>query len=306
VRRWWALGAVCLGAFLLTGAAMLRWYAAPLAARLPVDPDLTVTLVGAGLAYDPAAGTPVGGALRESLTVRGDPGAGSATVAVWAVDRRLTRADGTLVAVAGERVALDRETAVAVGCCGERPRHAGLSYAFPAGVAPADVGLYDPDTGRPQPARYAGEDTVAGLPAYRFEQVVPDTDVGSRPLPGAPPVEPVGAGTAAREGPRTGRVTVAGRRTLWVEPVTGTVVRLVERRQERIAWPGRGTVVLLVAELSADPASVDRLAGLARDRRGRLLVLRRTAPAAAAGTGGMLLLVGVGYRIVTVTRSIRA
>jgi hypothetical protein len=226
-------------------------------------------------------------------------------VAVWSVERRLTRGDGTLVSIDGERVAMDRRTAVAVACCGERPRHAGLSYAFPAGVAAADVALYDPDTGRPQPARYAGQDTVAGLRAYRFEQVVPDTDVGSRPLPGAPPIERAAAGTGVPVAPRTGRVTVSASRTLWVEPVSGTVIRLVERRQERIAWPGRGTVVLLAADLAADQVSVHRLARLAGGRRGRLLRLRGGAPAGAAGVGGLLLLVGAGWRIVTTTRPMR-
>jgi Porin PorA len=296
VRRWWPLAGVCLGAFLLTGAAMLRWYAAPLAARVPVDTDLSVTLAGTGTAYDVTSGTTVASGLRETLTVHGDPGSGTQSVAVWSVERRLTRPDGTLLGLDRQRLAVDRRTARAVACCGEQPRHEGLGYAFPAGVPARDVRLFDPDAGRAFPARYAGEDEVGGLRTYRFEQVVPDTDVGTRPVPGAPALPGGVAGLAAG---RLGEVTVSARRTVWVEPTSGVPVRVAESRREQVAWPGRGTVVLLDAHLTTDDAGSTRLSSAARARRAALVALRATAPVATAIAGAVLLAVGLGYRIVT-------
>jgi hypothetical protein len=76
---------------------------------------------------------------------------------------------------------------------------------------------------------------------------------------------------------------------VWVEPVSGIVLRVAEQVRERSAWPGRGPVTLLDSDLSTDPASVARLAGLARHQRGRLLLLRGPAPLGAAAAGLALL-----------------
>jgi hypothetical protein len=311
VRRYlFGLGLVALGAFLLTGAGMVRWYAAPRAALVPLDPDLTVTLTGAGLAYDVAAGGAVRGALTERLAVRG--GAGPAGVAVWDVDRRLSDAAGTPLRLDSERVVLDRRTAVAVGCCGDRPRHSGLTYLFPPGVARADQSVYDPATRRTVPARYVGVQDVGGTRTYRFDQRVPETDLGQRSLPGAPeltrttPASPSAAALAAPTGSpgpvtavRTGRLLAASQRSFWVDPATGIVVRVVERWRERLLLPTGDAVPLLDARLTTDPAGVARLTRLAADRRDRLARLRTVAPLALAAAGVVALLAGLGYRIVT-------
>jgi hypothetical protein len=122
-------------------------------------------------------------------------------------------------------------------------------------------------------------------------------------MPGAPALPPAVAGLAAggapRQAGRFGGVTVSARRTLWVEPTSGVPVRVAESRQERAAWPGRGAVVLLDADLTTDPASAGRLAAAARSRRARLLALRDTAPLVAALAGAALLAGGLSYRIVT-------
>jgi Porin PorA len=295
VRRWLGLGLVALGAFLLGCAGMLRWYAAPLAARVPLDPEVTVTLAGTGRAYDLASGAALSGPLTERIAVHS--GDGPAGVAVWDVSRRLSRPDGVLVRLDDERVALDRRTAASVACCGEHPPHAGLTYLFPAGVARADQPLYDPATGRTVPARYVGQDTVAGLPTFRFDQFVPDTDLGVRPLPGAPSL--AGAGGAET----SGRLRVAAQRTFWVEPTSGMIVRMVERRREQLARTGGGAVVLLDAELRTDADSVARLARLAGDRRNLLDALRGAAPLALCIAGLTVLVAGVGYLTATAGRA---
>lgn len=296
MRRYlFGLGLVALGAFLLTGAGMVRWYAAPRAALVPLAPDVTVTLTGPGLAYDVAAGGATRGGLTERVAVRG--GAGPAGVAVWDVERRLSDAAGTPLRLDAERVVLDRRTATAVGCCGDRPRHTGLTYLFPPGVARADQPVYDPATLRTVPARYVGEQDVGGGRSYRFDQLVPETDLGERTLPGAP--ELAGPAPAAGAGTRTGRLLAASQRSFWVDPASGVVVRMVERWQERLLLPTGTSVPLLDTRLTTDPGSVARLAQLAADRRARLARLRTVAPLALAAGGVAALLAGLGYRIVT-------
>jgi hypothetical protein len=288
-----ALGVVALGAFLLTGAAMLHWYAAPRAALVPLDPDVTLTLTGTGTAYDLAAGGPRTGPLTERVAIHG--GGAAAGVAIWVVDRRLAGPDGAPLRLADERVSLDRRTAVAVACCGEQPGHSGLTYLFPPGLARTDQPLYDPATGRTVPARYAGEAVVAGQRAYRFEQSVPETELRAGGLPGAPAL------TAGPGGPTrpTGRVLAASQRTLWVEPASGVVIQVEEHRRERLVRPAAAPLTLLDARLRTDAGSARRLAGLAADRRARLAALRATAPLGLAIGGLALLLGGLGYRIVT-------
>ena len=283
-----ALGLIGLGAFLLTGAAMLRWYAAPRAALAPLDPDVTITLTGSGTVYDLAAGAARPQQLTERVAIRGD--AGVAGAAVWTVDRRLLSSQGVPLLLADERVALDRRTAAAVGCCGERPAHHGLTYLFPAGLARQDQQLYDPNTGRTAPARYTGTQTIAGQTTYRFDQSIPETNLRPGTLPGAAPI----IGT-----PAPGRLTAASQRTLWVEPASGIVIRADEHRRQRLIRPDTAALTLLDVRLSTDRASQHRLAALAADRRGKLRALRTIAPAALAGTGLVMLLGGLGYRIVT-------
>jgi hypothetical protein len=325
------LGVVAVGAFLLTGAAMLRWYAAPRAALVPLDPAVTVTLTGTGAAYDIGLGGPRTGPLTERVAVRG--GGVATGVVIWAVNRRLAGPDGVPLRVADERVSLDRRTAVAVACCGDRPGHTGLTYLFPAGLARADQQVYDPTTGRAAPARYAGADVVAGLRVYRFEQSVPETDLRTGALPGAPPLPappatappataPPATGPPATAPPATappatpppatappaattGELLAASQRTLWVEPVSGVVVQAAEHRQERLVPASGPAVQLLDARLRTDPGSVRRLAGLAADRRGRLLALRRTAPLGLTVVGSVLLIAGLCYRIVTMQAETR-
>lgn len=261
------LAAVAAAAFLLTAAVMVRWYVAPQAARLPLDPDLTVTLTGTGTAWDPALARAVTGELREKVRIRGDRAAGSAAVAVWEVERRLTRPDGTLVRLGSERVALDRRTAAAVTCCGEQPRHSGLSYAFPVGTDRSARQLFDPATGTAADVRYAGQEEVAGRTAYRMEQVTGPVRRTGRPPEAAPPGLRAPSAT----------VTVTSRRTLWVEPASGVVLRVSERRTEQGVTAGRPTT-LLDATLTSDADSTRRLAGLAGDRADRLTTLRTTVP----------------------------
>jgi hypothetical protein len=285
------LAAVAAAAFLLTAAVMVRLYVAPQATRLPLDPDLTVTLTGSGTAWDPGPGRAVTGELREEVSIRGDRAAGSAAVAVWQVERRLTRPDGTLVRLGTERVALDRRTAAAVTCCGEQPRHSGLSYAFPIGADRSARELFDPATGAATAVRYAGQEQVAGRTADRMEQVAGPVRRTGRP-PGA-----------AAPGLRTTPVpvTVTSRRTLWVDPASGVVLRISERRTEQAVTAGR-PVTLLDATLTSDADSTRRLAELAGDRADRLTTLRTTLPLGCLLAALVLLAVQVGHNAITAGR----
>jgi hypothetical protein len=285
------LAAIAAAAFLLTTAAMVRWYVAPQATRLPLDPDLTVTLTGTGTAWDPGRGRAVTGELREEIRIRGDRASGSAAVAVWRVERRLTRADGTVVRLGTERVALDRRTAAAVTCCGEEPRHSGLSYAFPPGTDRSARELFDPATGAAAAVRYGGQDQVAGRTTYRMEQVAGPVRRTGRPPGAAPP--------GLRATPST--VTVTSRRTLWVEPASGVILRVSERRTERAVTAGE-PVTLLDATLTSDADSTRRLAEVAGDRAGRLTALRTTLPLGCLLAALVLVAVQVGHNAVTAGR----
>lgn len=271
------LAVVAAVTFLLTAAAMVRWYAAPQATRLALDPDLALTATGTGQAWDPGRGALVPGPLREEVRISGDRASGTAAVAVWQVQRRLTRPDGTVVRLGSERVALDRRTGAAVACCGERPRHTGLTYAFPPGTDRSARELFDPATGVAAAVRYAGEEQVAGLRTYLMEQVA-----GPAPQPTA-----TGAGT----------VTVTSRRTLWVEPVSGTVVRVRERRTERTAGPAPRT--LLDVTLTSDAPSTAGLAADAADRRRLRSLLRTTVPLGGIGVALLLLIGSIGHDAIT-------
>jgi hypothetical protein len=91
-----------------------------------------------------------------------------------------------------------------------------------------------------------------------------------------------------------------------VEPASGLVLRVVEQRRERLARPAGAPLTLLDVRLQTDAASEARLARLAADRRSLLAGVRTIAPAILAAVGGLVLLAGLGYRIVIPDRRNRA
>ena len=147
--------------------------------------------------------------------------------------------------------------------------------------------FFDTTLRRAAPMRFDGEDTVNGLPVYRFVQRIEPTKAGERQVPGQLVNAPVGTTvTASRFYENT--------RTFWVEPYTGAVVKGEERMRQVLRGPdGREGTVLIAGTLVFTPQTVQRQVEKATEGRDQLRLLRHTGPAIAYVAGGVLGAIGV-------------
>ena len=91
-----------------------------------------------------------GAQLKNVRVVRGDVAAGTDEVAVWdSFNSTVDTADQGVITATQERIALDRVTAQSVQCCGENPRHQGLTLKFPFDTKQTTYQFWDGPAQRP-------------------------------------------------------------------------------------------------------------------------------------------------------------
>ncbi|MDH2427906.1 DUF3068 domain-containing protein [Sphaerisporangium sp. TRM90804] len=293
MRRGAGLALVVLGAFLLTGAALVRFYVAERVPAARLDHYAVVATEAAGATYfDPATVSVRTGTVRGTTTIRGDAGQGGDGFAVWDSFTALVAADGAPVLYFEERAAHDRRTGEAVSCCGEfagdrgPAAHRGQVFAWPHGTQKRTYQVWDGLTERAYPARFDGADTVDGLAVYRFVSAVPPTPGQTRALP----PKLLGA-----EGEDDVPVTLwtGAARTYWVEPLTGTVVNAVRAvDQEYRAADGEKRLTVFRGTLRHTAEQVAGDAATARRGGAQVRALTVTVPLGALALGAIALAAG--------------
>jgi hypothetical protein len=287
-----------LGAFLLAFGLLLRFYAAPRLISAPADFYIVVTLADPHASYfdESALITRHDVALTYNDTIRGDPAASTASVAVWDQFTVLEDLKRKIQLIATyQRTAFDRRTGELSNCCGAsvnddtKVRQDGISVVFwPIGTQQATYQVYDTNTERAWPAVYSGTARVQGLLTYVFTQRIPVTTV--QQLAGVP--------TSLLGLPGPSRNIVADRtfqasNTFWVDPRTGVPVSAEERILSVLHGPGgQGSLAVASADLKMTPASQRSLAEVARQNAASIATVRQTGPLGGIILGVLLILAG--------------
>jgi hypothetical protein len=287
-----------LGAFLVVFGLLLRFYAAPRLIAAPADFYAVISLADPNASYfDQGTLTTVRNAtLTYTNTIRGDPAAGTGSVAVWDSytvlqdPRRKIQLQTTF-----QRSAFDRRTGELSNCCGAsvnddtQVRQDGIGVVFwPIGTRETTYQVYDTNTKRAWPADYQGTQVVQGLSTYVFTQWIPATVV--QQLPGVP--------TSLLGLPGPARTIVADRtfqaeNTFWVDPRTGVPISVEERILSVLHAPnGQGKLTVASADLKMTPASQSWLADLSRRNAAQIDTVRLVAPLGGIVLGLVLLLAG--------------
>lgn len=307
---------VGLGVFAVTLGLLLRFYAYPQLAKVPLDNESLSVAEGHGitaLVIENKDGAPTP-EVRDNLNLR------STTYVTGDLTRPEVKADGD-VAVYVEAIktedqsshitinasvrslCLDRHTGEAVAPCegqyievqqGKREvarrdivQQPGLSFKFPFGTEEKDYSFYDLNVRKAVTARYEGKDTVQGLDTYRYVMEVSNTKIGDREVPGTLVDSDEPSVKAA--------LYYTAKRTLWVEPVTGIIVLgQQEMRQELVPpgdSPGDGTVVFN-GMLKLNDATVNDNVNKAEDAMGQIKLL--TTWPVAMWIGGAVFIVAGG------------
>jgi hypothetical protein len=282
---------VFLGLFLLFFALVERVYAYPRLKKAPLDQYSQPVATGTGSYFNrsPDKLREITGAqLKNVRTVRGDVKAGSDEVAVWdSFNSTVDTADQGVITATQERIALDRVTAQSVQCCGENPRHQGLTLKFPFDTRKTTYQFWDAPAERALPAAFTRTERINGVSVYRFEQRIDQLDIGDQDIPGTLAGEP---GTPSVQTD----VIYSNVKTLWVEPATGIIVKAQQDVTQVLRTPGGEQVLTLIdAVLTYDEATVDANADDAAKGVNQLRILGTILPVAALALGLIALAAGL-------------
>jgi len=281
---------IFVGLFLLFFGLVERVYAYPRLKKAPLDQYASPVATGTGTYFNrsPDKLKEITGAqLKNVRTVRGDVKAGTDEVAVWdSFNSTVDTADQGVITATQERIALDRVTAQSVQCCGENPRHQGLTLKFPFDTEKTTYQFWDGPAQRALPAAYTRTEKLNGVTVYRFEQRIDQLDIGDQDIPGTLAGEP---GTPSVQTD----VVYSNTKTLWVEPATGIIVKAQQDATQVLETQGGEQVLtLLDAVLTYDEATVDGNADDASSGANRLRLLGTVLPFAALLLG--LVAIGAG------------
>ncbi|MFG3408941.1 DUF3068 domain-containing protein [Streptomyces sp. NPDC048142] len=295
------LSLVLLGAgvFLLVLAPLLVRYVQPHAKRTPIDIDTTTVFTGTGSYFDTSeVKTVEGRTITITRQVRGDVADSEKSGhAVWDVSTSVDHQD-TLPASDPrdalqwtlERWVTDRTTNEPVHCCEESPAFDGEAYLkFPFDVEKRSYRWWDSTLGGVVRLSYAGEQEIQGYSGYRFKGEVEPTRTGVRQVPGLLVGKKTPQVLAEEWYSNSGIELVVDRRT-------GRIINAAIGPRKTLRAPGstKDAVVLLESKrVEFTEETQLKQVELASADSDRLAMLGTTAPAGAAGLGGVLALVGV-------------
>jgi hypothetical protein len=282
---------IFVGLFLLFFGLVERVYAYPRLKKAPLDQYSSPVATGTGTYFNrsPDKLAEITGArLSNKRTVRGDVGAGTDEVAVWdSFNSTIDTADKGVITATQERIALDRVTAQSVQCCGENPRHQGLTLKFPFDTEKTTYQFWDGPAQRALPAAFTRTEKLNGVTVYRFEQRIDRLDVGDQEIPGSLAGDPETPSVQTN-------IVYSNLKTLWVEPATGIIVKAQQDASQVLETQGGEPVLtLLDAVLTYDDATVGRNAEDAASGASRLRLLGTILPLAALFLGLVALAAGL-------------
>jgi Porin PorA len=306
------------GAFALVVAGALSFVITPLITRMPYDvqpPETTVEAVDATFvqARQLNGATVVAVQRADVLTttgIRSDVNAAAQMTGtlkdravIWNVFNETTRADtDELISADQSRIALDRYTGTALDWSGQcytdtegKPclpgsvSYSGQVYSFPFGTEKKTYQYYDLSLGKALPINYRGTDEVEGLTAYRFEQVIPEQPITM-------PAESVnGLLGIFSPGSASGTVLYRGSRTVWVEPVTGSIVDIRDDSRRLLISDTGVQTVLFQAVFRYTPDTRRTIAEVTADGYLAISMLGTYVPIGLAALGVGLMI--WGYRL---------
>lgn len=237
-----------VGAFLLVLGLLLKFYAYPKLAVVPLDQNTRQVVEDPNASFFDADNVrPGSGKLTTIATVIGNVSASEKAseetgqdLAVWEMGTKSDNNDDNMpMAGSQETAVFDRHTGEAVNCCGEslngqEVRHEGLIVKFPFDAQKTDDYIWwDGTTKKGWPVTFEGVEDLQGMEVYKYTSEVPLTKYTQQDLPG----------NLFGGKPDAGAVTAdryySNKRTFWVDPVTGVVLDRTEEQHQEFQHGGK-------------------------------------------------------------------
>lgn len=274
---------IAVGAFLVVVAVLAQFYAPQRLMKTPLDVSSTTRLSGEGTLYAAGEGTTFP-AKAVSIT-HADSAKSDGEVVVFSNSTCLVKDEGSvpdcvsaddpgnrLVTAGTDSFATDRHTAVAVNdpkyLPAEAGRHEGLVNKFPFQTEKKTYDFWNGTTDSLDKAESTGERRINGLTTYAFDVTVKDA-----------PIE-IAAGVPG---------TMTSDKTMWVEPVTGSII---DQTEHQVRTTDEGDPVLDLS-LRFTPETVAANVKAAKDNVSQLRLVSQIVPLAGYLLGIPFLLVGL-------------
>jgi hypothetical protein len=308
---------VGLGAFLVTVALLSRFYAYEQLAVVPLDQDTVSVSEGPGATiFDIATQEEITLDLESTRKVAGDVEASEAAseeldrdVAIWETTV-VTDEPGASVSedspprsATHDRVAFDRHTGEAIDCCdtylastadletGDEVRDtdtpiSGQFFKLPFNTQKETYQFWDGSLKDSTDLEYKATEEIQGLTVYKFEQVIEPTDVGDINAPASI------FGIDAEGDVQLDRI-YANTRTLWIEPVTGVIIRGQEAQDVVAEYQGEQVATLTNVVIGYNEATVTDNVDTYSSLSGQLKIVRVWLPLLGGFVGLVLILLGL-------------
>jgi hypothetical protein len=250
-----------LGVALIALAIAMPTYVYPRIAKAPADPDQFIVAEGKGLTVLLAQSVSDGGIrvlTNQNVTVtrrvRGEI-RNDATRAEngnefyrLAFRTEVANQKNGLLTAYVEGGSFDGDTGLSNNCCGdylstdptdlvgEPIRHEGIQFKFPFETQKKNYPFWDVNVKKAITAKYEGTETLDGLKTYRFVQPINDVVISQEEVPGSLLTLDQPSVTADR--------VYSTKRTLWVEPHTGAIIKGSETVNQRLVFNGKQAPVI--------------------------------------------------------------
>ena len=299
---------VGLGVFLLALAPLAKWYVAPRVAIAPLGctgadtaickdrVNLSPSSGTATTLFDPAtltsnANVPLVAQERVRADVAASHGSNHRTV--YDESQTLSTATGALVVADTMRIPFDGHTSQMISCCNGNTD--GVAIADYSGINPLKFGFdvqkktylyYDRTLNKATPMVFKDVESIDGVDVYKFVQTIAPTQTGTLEVPG----NLVGSTDASVQAPRF----YSNIRTVWVEPVTGVIVKGSEQQKQTLRGAdGSDKLSIIEATLTFTDANIKASAKGASDAASQLRLISTTGPIVALVLGLVLLVLGL-------------
>lgn len=288
MRRIFGYMTFAVGCLLILLAPLLYFYTKPRVEKAPIDVYEKTISVGAARTFSPEVSYAVGPFPAENISIaKSNQKVSTKEIAVISIfDRTRNLLSGKDFSYGLTVYAMDRNTGEAVRCgCGETPGIKGQTLKFPFGTKKRTYAFYDSTAKMPFPARYVRTESLEGLDVYVFESDVPATQIGTLDLPGSV----LGAGHGLFPTDRWYAATT----TLWVEPVTGAVVKAGQVSSQWTTYQGKFATTLAQSNFVNDQQSVAHTAEQVRTKVYQLRLVELWVPFFGPVLGAVLIAVGL-------------
>ncbi|MGL5816762.1 MAG: DUF3068 domain-containing protein [Phycicoccus sp.] len=280
MRRTLGVILVVIGALFVGVGLLAKPYLYERLATVPLDQDSTSVSQGTGMSvlwsHTDAAGAAViepldGVTVVSTRRVVGIPGFVEDldledSEAFWqSTVKSQAEVGGELVdlSYSDSGVSVDRVTGRATNCCGdyrsigdlddpeatEPVTYDGQVFKFPFDVQKRSYSWWDGAIQRAEPIEFVEEDDLFGTRVYVFRQEIPKQSVGSIDVP-------YSLFGSDEPGNVTGDQTYSNTRTLWVEPVTGVLIKGEEEVENLIEATGFTPLKRTVGTIGFDEETV--------------------------------------------------